>query len=104
MDEERRGTDAVQRVRDNAKAAQARVHRLRKQMQQNILSSDDESEDGPGGDHRILNTQGTQADDQDSQLTRQQREDAEVHSTELSRPSKQAQEKSSKHKEKLDCL
>jgi hypothetical protein len=70
MDEERNGPDAVQRVRDRAKYAQARVHRLRQQMQENVLSSDDESTDGSGDIRNILSAQGTQADGDDSQLTR----------------------------------
>jgi hypothetical protein len=73
MDEDRNGSDAVQRVRDRAKDAQDRVDRLCKQMPANVLSSDDETTD-ESGDLPILSAQGTQADGDDSQLTRQQRE------------------------------
>lgn len=70
MDEDHRRADTVQRVRDNVKEAQSLVDKVRNEIQHS-MSSDDESGDEPSGDQRMLSTQGTQVDDQDSQLTRQ---------------------------------
>lgn len=93
MDEDARGAVAVEEVRERAKKAKSLVDKLRKQLQDH-MSSDDGS--GEESNHRVFSTQQTQPDGDDSQVTRETREDAEVLATELERPRKQLTETAEK--------
>jgi len=91
MNEEERGEELVQQVRDRATAARQEVARLRGLLRQREFSDDDSGED-----QRMFSTQQTQADGTDSQLEREMRDNAEVHATELEGPKRRANERAQK--------